>query len=760
MGAVRNSNTRASHASVEAAGAGGGGTGSGGGGGGGGAGAVGSGSQHTGIDSKQGAIGAITSTAGGTVVDSPHLGPDTPDRRPSFSYLRRASDRRRRRRILERGICGEDEVGSPRQTHKEFVYPRAQHGVGGSGRAGGDASSRHGQLRESESGQDSDGGLPRRDSGAQIGHHRSLRRSDQIYDDEGEQLYNHQGGEGGGPEHVIADEGDDNEYKRFTQQHHPKQPQQQQPVSGGGGLLEEQRRQSVNDRLTDAVSDVMEFVREESYKRGKRRSLIRRRGHSSGQSGAPGSGSGTAGGPTDDAEFDSEDIATIQERSPNYRRRRTLRRSLRRNNQPSRTYNDSDTGSGASLSHEQGVLAHQQHPPMNQQQQQQHQLPMMHPNQMAQRYKLQQHGGSVQDSSILYGSRGSALLIDQHRRHQSADACATQGPSDLYYKHGSGSIEQATDHCPVPGFDRRVVTPVIRPILVGSSPPPLIGSADADLVAARRKREENVEVLDEDQETAIHVRPEYDVDNKKDQSPGRFIAPKVAPLSSPSALLIPDEEIIPPNVPFRGRRLPQIPGSNIIKSAADFIHSSIHGRSDRSPGLGQTSRSVAVAAATGAVAATPLVVAGAATRAFGPYGSQDDQQESVFPSVSESPTNKLESSPIPPVSQTAGIIKKQTAPLETGSSLEGSGSINFPRVSFSPTHQQTTHQTVPKYHLAGGNVAPQTTMIATQQASGGPAQSSVMGSSTSLGDALVSHERATSLGWTRGRRREDKDNWF
>lgn len=755
MGAVRNSNTRASHASVEAAGTGSGGTGSGGTGAGGG---VGSGSQHTGIDSKQGAVGAVTSTTGGSVVDSPHLGPDTPDRRPSFSYLRRASDRRRRRRILERSTCGEDDVGSPRQTYKEFVYPKAHHaGTGRSG--GGDMSGRHGQLRESESGQDSDGGLPRRDSGTQGGHHRSLRRSDQIYDEEGEQLYNHQGGgEGGGPEHVIADEGDDNEYKRFPQQHHQKQPQQQQPVSGGG-LLEEQRRQSVNDRLTDAVSDVMEFVREESYKRGKRRSLVRRRGFGSGQSGAPGSGSGTAGGPTDDAEFDSEDIGTIQERSPNYRRRRTLRRSLRRNNQPSRSYNDSDTGSGASLSHEQGVLAHQQHSLINQQPQPQ--PPMMHPNQMAQRYKLQQHGGSVQDSSILYGSRGSGLLIDQHRRHQSADACATQqGPSNLYYKRGSGLIEQATDYCPVPGLERGVVTPVIRPILVGSSPPPLIGSADAELVAARRKREEDVEVLDEDQETAIHVRPEYDIDNKKDQSPGRFIAPKVAPLSSPSALLIPDEEIIPPNVPFRGRRLPQIPGSNIIKSAADFIHSSIHGRSDRTPGLGQTSRSVAVAAATGTVAATPLVVAGAATRAFGPYGSQDDQQESVFPLVSESPTTKLESSPIPLVPKTAGIIKKQTAPLETGSSLEGSGSINFPRVSFSPTHQQTTHQTAPKYHLAGGNVAPQTTMIATQQASGGPAQSSVMGSSTSLGDALASHERATSLGWTRGRRREDKDNWF
>lgn len=769
MGAVRNSNTRASHASVEVAGtgAGSGATGGAGGGAGGGS-TAGSGSAGV-VDgtTRQGSSGggaAISGSAGGTTVDSPHLGPDTPDRRPSFSYLRRASDRRRRRRMLERSVCGEgDEAGSPRRVYREFVYPRSHHD-GTSGTTGVTGSSnRQGQVRESESGQDSDGNMSRRDSGnqgSQEPHHRSLRRSNQIYDEEGEQLYTHHGGDAGvgGPEHVVAlGDYDDNEYKRFTQQHH----QQKQP-----NLSEEQRRQSTNDRLTDAVSDVMEFVREESYKRGKRRSLIRRRGLGS-QGGAPGSGSGTAGGPTDEAEFDSEDVGVIQERSPNYRRKRTMRRSLRRNNQPVRTYNDSDTGSGASLSHEQGISVHSQ---QQQQQQRQPQPPMIALNQMAQRYKLQQHGGSVQDSNLLYGSRGTALLIDQHRRHQSADACAgPQGQNNnLYYNHSSGMIDQAGDYCAAPTSGS--VGPLIRPILVGSSPPPLIGSADADLVAARRKREEEAEILDEDEETAIHVtsETEFDVDSKKDQSPDRFIAPKVAPLSSPSALLIPDEEIIPPSVPFRGRRLPQIPGSNMIKTAADFLHSSIHGRGplpERASGLGQSSRSASVTGATGAVAGTPLMVAGAATtRAFGPYscaGSQDEQQESVFPSVSESPTIKIESSPIL-VPQTTGIIKKQSAPLETGPGIEGTGSINFPRVSFSPTHPQTVHSTTgPKYHLAGGgSVATTTTMIATQQASGGPTQSSVMGSTVSSADALVSHERAAALGWTRGRKREDKDNWF
>lgn len=778
MGAVRNSNTRASHASVEAAGTGGGSTGAGGANNNAPGGASGGGIGLDGT-TKQGASGSvITSSTAGNVADSPHLGPDTPDRRPSFSYLRRASDRRRRRRMLERSVCGDvDDIGSPRQTYREFVYPRSHHA--GTSAAG--PGNRHGQMRESESGQDSDNALSRRDSGNQQGsqhdqqHHRSLRRSDQIYDEEAaEQLYGHQVEAGGvaGPEHVNVgdDEDDDNEYKRFTQQHHLKQ---QPPISvpHQAGLSDEQRRQSINDRLTDAVSDVMEFVRDESYKRGKRRSLVRRRcvGGQGGAGGAAaGSGSGTAGGPTDDAEFDSEDISVIQERSPNYRRKRTLRRSLRRNNQPTRTYNDSDTGSGASLSHEQGIsIQHQQQlppaqplaQPINQQVQM-----MQHPNQMAQRYKLQQHGGSVQDSNLLYGSRGNALLIDQHRRHQSADACAGQpGPiNDPYYKRSAGMLDQGGEYCGLP-----TGAPVIRPILVGSSPPPMVGSADADLAAARRKREEEVEVLDDDQETAIHVTSgtEFDVDSKNDQSPGRFIAPKVAPLSSPSALLIPDEEIIPPNVPFRGRRLPQIPGSNIIKTATDFLHSSIHGRPTSSSGLGQTSRSVSVAGTTGAVAATPLVVAGAASRAFGPYSladPQDEQQESVFPSVSESPTIKLDSSPIP-VPQTAGIIKKQPTPLETGSGLGGSGSINFPRVSFSPTHAQTLHSStaVSKYHMAsGGSVAVPTTMIATQQVSGGPTQSSVMGSSASPADALVSHERAAALGWTRGRRREDKDNWF
>lgn len=682
MGAVRNSNTRASHASVEVSGAG-------------------AAPASASADSKGagGSAGAPGAAASGAQMDSPHLGPDTPDRRPSFSYLRRASDRRRRRRMLERG--GEEDVNSPKNQYREFVFPR-------NGNA------------QSESGQDSGDGGQRHAHGSD--HHR-LRRSDQINDDEGEQLEEY--GDGEDEEAMGAEEQaarNDEEFGRHESAQYPKLRQQQR--------ADEQRRQSINDRLTGAVSDVMEFVREESlYRRGKRRSLIRRRqlGLASGSGGAgTGSGSGTAGGPTDDAEFDSEELAalsgggaTLHDRSPNFRRRRVMRRSLRRSaqqQQQQRVYNDSDTGSAASLSHEHAV----------QQQQQQlapHLSGQTHPKAESQRYKLQQHGGSVQDAHLLYGAphRGTAVLVEQHRRHQSADAQPSNPHELLYYPQ-----QHSEPH-------------LIRPILVGASPPP----AEAEL--ARRERQQcalelEAHELEGGQQTAIHVGAEL-----AKQPAGRFIAPKVAPLGSPSALLIPDEEIVPPNVPFRGRRLPQIPGSDIIRSAADFLHASVYG---------QRSRSVAAAAAASAIAATPLVTAtGARFEAF------DEAAEScespAFPLVSESPTGNKRAEP---ASGASGIVKKPPTPLEPGSSLDASGSINFPRVSFSPTNSQKAAALQQKYHLTSGGPA---SLIATQAQGSAAAQSAVL--ATTNPGTIVSDPRSGSLAWTSlGRRakKEDEDDWF
>lgn len=605
MGAVRNSNTRASHASVEMAAG----------------------------DSKVHSGGA----SGASVIDSPHLATDGPDRRPSFSYLRRASERRRRLRMKDRQ---EEDTGA--NARQDYGDPMRHHG--------------------SESGLESD--ALRKDSGSTDYHHdqHRLKRSKQIYDEEGEHELDEDGPMTEQQEEEYARTG---QYPmKSTHYHH----QQQQLPS------EEVRRQSINDRLTDAVTDVIEFVREESFKR-KRYSMHRRRqaATSSGYSAASAhSGTGSVVGVGTEPEMDSEGIGGDRS-SQNYRRRRIMRRSPRRSAQP-RVYNDSDTGSVASMVHDQagnGMILdqqqHHQHYPMGQQ-----------------RYGLQQHGGSIQDSRIFYGAtHGRAGLIELHRRHQSADSCPP-GPHDTMY---CGGHQQHVDYEVDARRDDKEA-PMIRPIQVGASPPPLVDSSGADLVAARRKRDEDLGALGhDDEETAIHVSsgPETG-DKNKSQSPVHFIAPKVAPLNSPSAMLMPDEEIVPPDVPYRGRRLPQIPGSGIIKSAADFLHSSIYGRPDRG-GAGP----VAAAAAASTVAATPLVVA--SSRYGCPYvapGEPSQVGESIFPSVSESPTIKI-GAPIPPQ---PGVVKKQ--PLEPGSSLDGSGSINFPRVSFSPTHAAaSTHTTAP-----------------------------------------------------------------
>lgn len=675
--------------------------------------------------------------------------------------------------MLGRGECPEPETGSPRQ-QREFAYP-VRNGANGS---------RPGGQRESESGLDSDALQGRRDS--LLSAHRSqldmqqdqqqehrLRRSDQAYDEEAEQsLY-------------TADNDDLGQLEEFERRQYPLSAMAIKQQVGA----EQQRRQSINDRLTEAVSDVMEFVREESTRRGKRRSMIRRRGVNTNLTGiggggggfSAGSGSGGAGPPTDEADFDSEEVGSVGliggiagERSPHYRRRRVTRRSLRRSAQ-SRIYNDSDTGSGASLSQEPGASLALMQP---QQQQQQQQQLAQHQHQMAQRYKLQQHGGSMQDGHLMYGKRGTALLIGQHRRHQSADSHGLEAElptiQQLYYQPGGrGNIE--SDYGAAEQSADQVGEPIIRPICVGPSPPPLIGSAEGELVAARRKRDEEMEAAvlsageDADEETAIHVEQ---ASNSKCSPTGRFIAPKVAPLSSPSAQLIPDEVIVPPNVPFRGRRLPQIPGSGIIKSAADFLHSSIYGgRHERAANL-TGAHSVVTAAAA---AATPLMMGG-------PYaGAAHMSDEPEFPSVSESPTVKQAASGPAGELIPSGIVKKQPLGIEAlaSTSFDGSASINFPRVSFSPTHtvgtgpvpgQQQVVGSATKYHHhhlphlsgAGGLPPPATASMIAKQAAGGGPQSTVLAAPSQV--AAAGGEGAPMTTWTgrtrRGPTRDDEDDWF
>ena len=667
MGAVRNSNTRASHASVEAAG------------------------QHTDGTGGKG--------SGGT-SDSPHLATDGTDRRSSFSYLRRASERRRRLRMMERQ---DEDVGSPRHyAERQQQYPRG-----------------------SESGLESE--PLRKDSSAALdgqgmGEQHRLRRSHQIYDREADEFMS----EDQQLSQQQEDQARGGQYFARTRQ----QPQQN----------DGQRRQSINDRLTEAVSDVMVFVREESVRRGKRHSFHRRRqaaagGYSAGSAGGHSlAGSGGAGAGTE-AELESESVLGSDRSAQNYRRRRIMRRSPRRSAQQ-RVYNDSDTGSMASITHDQMNIMDQQR----------------HLSAGQQRYKLQQHGGSVQDARLFNeGPHTRMGLLEQHRRHQSADA----GDSMFYPHHHQRGSD--TDYAHIHNeSDRDAAGLAIQPIQVGMSPPPMIASADAKLVAARRKREEDLGVLaDDDEETAIHVGPDPAEKTSKSQSPIRFIAPKVVPLNSPSAMLMPDEEIVPPDVPFRGRRLPQIPGSGIIKTAADFLHSSIYGRPDR--GSAGT-----VATAAGNAAATPLVVA--SSRYRGSYSVVGDPGgELVFPSVSESPTIKIDT-PVPPH---PGVVKRQPLQIETaGLSREGSGSINFPRVSFSPTHE-----TAPKYHQGQAGSSTGASMIATQ-ASGGGTQSTVLTSSVGPSSDPMIAERG-SLAWARGAsggaggasvgrcaKKDDEDDWF
>jgi hypothetical protein len=687
MSAVRNSNTRASHTSMDMNGING--------------------------DGKGG-----SGAAGGNID---HFS-ESPDRRSSFSYLRRASERRRRLRMKDRQE-GEDSLGG-----------------------GQDSLQRDGARNNQEDDEDEqmERGM-RRDSGTT--NEPRLRRSQQIYDEEGEHEEDEMAA-------MMMDQ-DSGEYgaraHRAQSQHHQSQQQ------------ESQRRQSINDRLTDAVTDVMEFVREESFKRGKRHSLHRRRQMAASGSAGAHSGSTYTIGASHGMEGDMDSD------SARYRRRRVMRRSPRRSttahHQRQSYMNDSDTGSMASMVQDHNVNAGR----------------MTNFDMQQQRLNLQQHGGSVQDSQGFYGSEGGrAQMMQQHRRHQSADAYDIMNePLQRYsrhqhHTHGSGYISELEGHMMSRSVKAsedeehnepsNVSSSIIRPIQVGQSPPPaLIGRTDVELMAtARRKRDaEDLGTLaDNDDETAIHLGTDSG-NEKQDDGQVRFIAPSVAPLSSPSALTMPDEEIVPPDVPYRGRRLPQIPGSSIIRSAADFLHSSFYGRPQQHGPILPGSVANTMASTTSNIAATPLVGGSRYNPDYPPATSvvsgpdlMRQPGEPIFPSVSESPTSKIEA-PVPPPTQ-ASIIKRQATidqQVGTSSSLDGSGSINFPRVSFSPTHgimkaPGVASTSTPSYHSA---------MIATQSTAG--TQSTVLAPMSSTQAETMLPDR---LAWTRGRlvKKEEKDDWF
>lgn len=758
MGAVRNSNTRASHASVETAGA---------------IGAVSS-SPAAGV-----AAAGDAAKAGGAVAADAALGAEPPlDRRPSFSYLRRASDRRRRRRLLERGLLEDPALAgegpsTPRHA-REFQYGGRSH------RLDSESGTDSGNLRRTRGGPQHAIDTDNQSESAQMGagqRHGSngsagraaLRRADGMYDDSMTEQQQHR-------QQMYGTDAESS-----AEQH----------AGGHRASADEQRRQSINDRLTDAVSDVMEFVRDESIRRGKRHSLVRRRAANRAAASAapqspmaPGVLAGTPVGASgarlheeDEVEMDSEEVMSSTAGGgggPRYnRRKRITRRGERRAAAspatPLRPLNDSDTGSVASLSmaqQQQQPPAHLAHPsqlqesvvaagprhvfgkalPLEHQLQQQHHH--QHQHHMQQRFRLQQHGGSMQDAHMypqampmqqLSGGmhRGTAMLLDQHRKHQSADACASQ------HQEYMDKIQAN-----------------IRPIPVGASPPPpLPGSFEAELLAARRKREQG-DLLDpgveEDDETAIHVRgsPEQDV---VEQAGGvgaaagsHFVAPRVASLQSPSAMLCPDEEIVPPSVPFRGRRLPQIPGTGMLKSAADFLQTSFYGRSSEFGGQAGGSLGSLAASATAARYAgrAGMMVGGSLDEHA---GAADADAPSMFPSVCESPSGKLPHDT--PAQAAAAIVKRAGGPsaLVSAAASEhagSSGSINFPRVSFSPTHV--------------GAAPVGASLIATQTSASGATQTSLLAggsagpaAASSAPGAQMLHRRPMNrAGWVR-RARDD-----
>lgn len=540
MGAVRNSNTRASHASVEMKDV-----------------------KGTGSNQKEG-------------PDSPRALADAPDRRSSFSYLRRASDRRRRRRLMSGAnqYMDDYELNNSSKSKTHF---------------------HNGEKRVEQPSQRQTLQAPK----LQVEGEPDLDQEQAELEPEEEQQQ--------GTEEWLDEEGEWHE----DQDRPSLNEYDMTPI--------DQRRTSVSDRLTEAVSDAVEFVREESFKRHKRRSMIRKRLHQSG------TGSGQVTG-TDEGgtEMDSEGPGlSAADRAASYRRRRLMRRSPRRAQQSklvgvarqataSGVYNDSDTGSLGSVT-------------------------IQHP-------------------------MTSAISLD-HTERAPYRQIPDRQMSAAYPTTSRYGVPYADENMETMQLGRIGPIPMIP---VGSSPPPPPpGSVEAELAAARRRREEmeamrggeiGTDPLNDDSRsvTAIHLEDPTEDQEKgvgdKPIQPVRFIAPKVAPLQSPSDTA----RSMPGQGPSSGRRLPQIPGSSIFKSAAGFLQSSIYGSRAQARGSG----------------GSPVVAGTVLT------GSMEEVE---FPLVSESPTCKREFEDQP---MTRAIVKGHSTEID-----EPGQTIQFPRVSYSPTPQ-------------------------------------------------------------------------
>lgn len=652
----------------------------------------------------------------GADPDSPRLALESGDRRPSFSYLRRASDRRRRRRLLSgcqnTKLMDESDTGRWRQE-----YSSSQHRTS-DGQMDFD-SGREADGRGRQTGSSSD--LNQNETQREPDQRGLLRRNQRTYDEAGPNEENQDG-------YWDEDQQEDEQLPyEITASNQNSQHQSQ--------MSQDSRRQSINDRFTEAVSDVMDFVRDESFRRYKRRSFLRRRAHMQSGTNTSSIGSAHATG-TDEAntELDS-DVGPGRSVDKNvasgsaYRRRRLMRRSPRPRQTASQAaaarqaaangaYNDSDTASGASVS-----LHHHTRP-----------APVTGPMMI---HQQQEVGGQFRAPMLGYSGQPTSMSNpDQSRYPGDGGVMAAYQAGQL--DHSGAGMVQYRQH----SLEEQQCAPSIPLIPVGASPPPPpSGSVEAELAAARRRRSElaamsgsldesdlrtgvGIHLAEPDEHLAVVGEAESVMMRPaKPSSPIRFIAPKVAPLQSPS-----DVDPTTTEFTYRARRLPQIPGS-MFRSAADFIQSSIHGLPPRS-------------------------------RASEPSGTQERASMSFeegveFPLVSGSPTQGT-SQPKP----SAGIVKRKPVSLLRGTSLGvepgalSSGSVQFPRVSNSPTHGFGLQSPVPvgSLPIAG----PASSLIAHQDGT----QSTVPG--TAGLPAAGSVDPRTWMSLNRRIRRDDEppNDWF
>lgn len=281
------------------------------------------------------------------------------------------------------------------------------------------------------------------------------------------------------------------------------------------------------------------------------------------------------------------------------------------------------------------------------------------------------------------------------RLAQRTAAAATTSSAEFEDDEDDGSLDSTNDDS-VPSAVAN-----IRPIHVGASPP-----LDPVVAVARRRLASQMEIEeaeDDNRETAIHVHSPPVVGGRKlCASGGHFVAPKVVPLSSPSAAGPPSVTSAEDAFGRPQRRLPAIPCSGVLKSAADFLYSSLYGgRADSSVG--------ALGRVAGASTDTATTVA-LGTSSAGRYRQASGAPESVFPSVSESPTGGTGHDSISASAVVkAAIVKKPVGNESKSFDSAGSASINFPRVSFSPTSAQASQ--VPA--TSGAEMAPTADLVVT-----------------------------------------------